>query len=119
MRFALAVAVLAVLGGASGGSAQEDVSGSWAMELIDPLGGVNKLALVLEQDGGTLMGQAGGRPLEGTVEGNVILMSYEVPDTQIGPMTLTFEGTIDGAEMEGVVTFGNIGAGGWTATRDD
>lgn len=119
MKRTLAVAVLVVLGGVPGGSAQEDVGGSWTLEIIDPLGGVNNLALVLEQDGNTLTGQAGGRPLEGTVEGNAILMSYDVPDTQIGPMTLTFEGTIDGAGMEGSVTFGNIGDGGWTATREE
>ena len=119
MKQAVAVAALVVLCGVLGTGAQEDVTGSWTMEIINPLGLTNTVALKLEQDGETLTGTAGPNQLEGTVEGSAITMSYEVPETQVGPMTLAFEGTIDGGSMEGSVTFGQFASGTWTAARDD
>ena len=119
MKRLVLAAVMLVLCGVPGNGAQEDVTGSWAMEIANPLGLINKVALVLEQDGETLTGMAGDTPLEGTVEGNEIIMSYDVPETQVGPMTLTFEGTVDGNSMEGAVAFGHIASGTWTAAREE
>jgi hypothetical protein len=119
MKRALLAALLVALCGAFSGSAQEGVTGSWAMEITNPLGLINKVALVLEQDGEALTGMAGDTPLEGSVEGNDIIMSYDVPETQVGPMTLTFEGTVDGSSMEGAVTFGHFASGTWTAAKEE
>lgn len=119
MKRTVLAAVLAVLCGALSGNAQGDVTGNWAMEITNPLGIVNEVALVLEQDGEALTGMADDTPLKGSVEGDEILMSYDVPETQVGPMTLTFDGTIDGSSMEGSVTFGQYASGTWTAARED
>lgn len=119
MKRALIAALLVAFCGAPGVSAQENVSGSWAMEITNPLGLINKVPLMLEQDGETLSGKAGDTPLEGTVEGNDITIFYDVPETQVGPMTLSFEGTVDGGTMEGSVTFGQFASGTWTAAKDD
>ena len=119
MKRALTLALLLAVCGVLGGSAQADVTGSWVLEITDPFGSASDIPLTLEQDGGTLAGMAGDRPLEGTVEGSGITMSYEVPDTQVGPMTLEFEGKIDGAGMEGTVLFGQFASGTWTAAREE
>ena len=119
MRHAVAVAVFVAVCGVLGGSAQEDVTGSWAMEITNPLGFTNDVPLTLEQDGETITGTAGDTPLKGVIEGGDITMSYDVPETQVGPMTLTFEGTVDGASMEGTVTFGHFASGTWTAAREE
>ncbi len=119
MKRVLLTALLVALCGGLSGSAQEGVTGSWAMEITNPLGLINKVALVLEQDGETLSGMAGDTPVEGTLDGSDITMSYDVPETQVGPMTLIFEGTVDGSNMEGAVTFGHFASGTWTAAKDE
>ncbi|MCE2543089.1 MAG: hypothetical protein J4F30_06610 [Acidobacteria bacterium] len=119
MKRVLLAAVMSVMCGVLSGSAQEDVTGSWAMEITNPLGLTNKVALVLEQDGETVTGMAGDTPLEGSVDGGDIVMAYDVPETQVGPMTLTFEGTVDGSSMEGAVTFGHFASGTWTAAKEE
>jgi hypothetical protein len=119
MKWAVTVAALVTVWGVSGAMAQEDATGSWAMEITNPLGLTNDVALTLEQDGESLTGKAGDTPLRGTVEGSAITMAYDVPETQVGPMTLTFEGTIDGASMEGTVTFGHFASGTWTAAKEE
>ena len=119
MKRTVTLAVLLAVCGVLGSSAQEDVTGSWAMEITNPLGFTSDVPLTLEQDGETLTGMAGDTPLKGMVEGGEITMSYDVPETQVGPMTLTFEGKIDGAGMEGTVTFGQFASGTWTAAREE
>ena len=119
MKQAMAVAVIVAVCGVLGGSAQEDITGSWAMEITNPLGFTNDVPLTLEQDGEEITGKAGDTPLKGVIEGGDITMSYDVPETQVGPMTLTFEGKVDGASMEGTVTFGHFASGTWTAAREE
>ena len=119
MKRALTVAALVAACSIPGLGAQEEVSGSWAMVITNPLGLTNDVPLTLEQDGEELTGSAGDTPLRGTVEGNAITMAYDVPETQVGPMTLTFEGTVDGDSMEGAVTFGHFASGTWTAAREE
>ena len=116
---ALTAAVLVALCGVAGAGAQADVAGSWALEMTDPLGQVHRQALEIEQDGETLTGRVDGRRMEGRVHGDEITMSYEVPDTEVGPMTIAFDGTVDGSRMEGSVSFGYVGGGAWTAARED
>ncbi len=116
---ALTIAILVTLCGVAGAGAQVDVAGSWALEMTDPLGQAHRQALVLEQNDETLTGSVDGRRVEGKVAGDEITMSYEVPDTQVGPMTITFDGTVDGSRMEGTVSFGFVGGGAWTAAKED
>lgn len=113
------IVVLAASFGALGGSAQDNVSGSWGMVIDHPVGRSDKVMLTLQQDGETLTGRADDMPLTGTVEGNEIRFSYDVPATEVGPLTLTFEGTIDGPRMEGSATFGQMADGAWVAERED
>ena len=116
---ALTIAILVALCGVAGAGAQADVAGSWALEMTDPLGAVHRQALELEQDGETLTGSVDGRRVEGKVDRDAITMSYEVPDTQVGPMTITFDGTVAGSRMEGTVSFGYVGGGAWTAAKEN
>ena len=115
----LTVVTLVVLCGAAGAGMQNDITGSWALDMTDPLGEVHRQALVLEQDGAALTGTADGALVKGTIEGNEITMSYDVPDTQVGPVTITFDGTVDGSRMEGSVSFGYVGSGTWTAAKEE
>ena len=97
--------------------AQADVGGSWTLTISDPLGMNNEVPLTLEQDGATLTGQAGESPLEGTVDGDRITMSYEVDSAQVGLLRLAFSGRIDGSNMSGSVAFGRYASGSWTAVK--
>ena len=101
--------------------AQTDVSGTWTITM-DAGQGANDAPLVLEQDGDTLTGMFGdadaGAPVEGTVSGSEISMTTEIDAPQVGAMTLTFTGTIEGDGMKGSVDFGGFMQGTWSAAKN-
>ena len=76
--------------------AEQDVTGSWAMEIHDPLRITNRVPLELKQDGENLTGKASDTPL-----------------------TLFFEDTVGALHMEGSVVFGRYASGTWTATKQE
>ena len=57
-------------------------------------------------------------PLEGTIAGSEITFTSEIEAPQVGPMTLTFTGMVDGTDMKGTVDFGGFASGSWTATKN-
>ena len=111
------VAVLITLGGGLVAIAQTDVSGSWTLTITSDQGS-NPSPLMLEQEGEMLMGTAGEAPVKGTITGNEITMTYEIDAPQIGALTLTFTGMVDGSDMKGTVDFGGFASGSWTAVKN-
>lgn len=61
MRFALALLLAAI-----SAQAQTDLSGAWAITVVD-FGRPDTMRMVLKQDGEQLTGTVGNQPLEGTV----------------------------------------------------
>ena len=76
--------------------------------------------LSLKADGGTLTGSqmADGSTAEifdGTVNGNQLSWKVSISDPM--PLTLEFNGTVDGDEVTGSVTLGNFGSSSFSGTR--
>jgi hypothetical protein len=77
--------------------------------------------LSLKADGGTLTGSqmADGSTAEifdGTVNGNQLSWKVSISDPM--PLTLEFNGTVDGDEVTGSVTLGNFGSSSFSGTRN-
>ena len=109
--------VLIALGGGLVAIAQTDVSGSWTLTITSDQGS-NPSPLMLEQEGEMLTGKAGEAPVKGTITGNDITMTYDIDAPQIGALTLTFTGMVDGSDMKGTVDFGGFASGSWTAVKN-
>ena len=121
MLRALVVSVLITLSGGLLAIAQTDVSGAWTLT-IDAGQGANDAPMVLEQDGDMLKGTFGTAetetPVEGTITANDITLTVDIDAPQVGPMTLSFSGMVDGSNMKGTVDFGAFATGNWTAVKD-
>ena len=121
MLRSFAVAVLVTLCGGLLAIAQTEVSGAWTLT-IDAGQGANDAPMVLEQDGDMLKGTFGTAeaegPVEGTITGSDITLTVEIDAPQVGPMTLSFTGMVDGSNMKGTVDFGGFATGNWTAVKD-
>ncbi len=111
------VAVLITLGGGLLAIAQTDVSGSWTLTITSDQG-ANPSPMMIEQEGDMLKGTIGEAPLEGSITGSDIKLSYEIDAPQIGPLTLSLTGMVDGSDMKGTVDFGGFASGSWTAVKD-
>ena len=96
-----------------------DVTGSWAMTVESPMGTGNP-SFNLEQKGeavtGTYKGQLGEAKVNGTVKGNDITLNYSI-DAQGQSLTITYKGTVDGNNMTGKVSFGEMGEGSFKGTK--
>jgi hypothetical protein len=82
--------------------------------------GERQATLSVKTDGSTLKGSqmADGNSVEifdGTVDGNAI--SWKVSITDPMPMTLEFNGTINGDQVSGSVTLGAFGSSSFSGTR--
>jgi len=83
--------------------------------------GERRATLSLKADGGTLIGSqmADGNTAEifdGTVNGNRLCWKVSISDPM--PLTLEFNGTVDGDEVTGSVTLGNFGSSSFSGTRN-
>jgi hypothetical protein len=119
LAFALAWGVLLALGG-SVLAAEEPakVAGSWELTFEGPRG-TRTQTLTIQQDGskikGTLTGQRGESPLEGSVDGNKI--SFTVTrETPNGTFTIEYNGTVEGDSMKGTM-HNQMFDGQWSAKR--
>jgi hypothetical protein len=119
LAFALAWGLLLALGG-SVLAAEEPakVAGSWELTFEGPRG-TRAQTLVIQQDGskikGTLTGQRGEAPLEGSVDGNKI--SFTVTrETPNGTFTIEYNGTVEGDSMKGTM-HSQMFDGQWSAKR--
>jgi hypothetical protein len=93
--------------------------GNWNLVVSTPMG--ERLAtLSVKTEGGALKGSqmADGNSTEifdGTVSGNAV--SWKVAITDPMPMTLEFNGTVNGDELSGSVTLGAFGNSSFSGTR--
>ena len=86
--------------------------GNWNLVVSTPMG-ERRATLSLKADGGTLTGSqmADGNTAEifdGTVNGDQLSWKVSISDPM--PLTLEFNGTVDGDEVTGSVTLGNFGS---------
>ena len=93
--------------------------GNWNLIIATPMG-ERPTTLAVRTDGGALKGSqmADGNStdiFDGTVDGNVL--SWKVSITDPMPMTLEFNGTIDGDKLDGSVTMGVFGSASFSGTR--
>jgi len=119
LSLALACVGLAAWGGrARAADEPAKVDGAWDLSAESPRGTMTQ-TLTIQQDGatikGTLKGQRGEAPLQGTVTGNKI--SFTVTrDTPNGTFTIEYTGTVDGDSMTGT-SHSERFDGKWTAKR--
>jgi hypothetical protein len=94
------------------------VAGPWEMTSEGRQGPMTQ-TLTFEQDGeklkGTVKGQRGEAPLEGTIKGKDIKFSVKRTGPQ-GEMVIEYTGTVDGDAMKGTVQ-SPMGSRDWTAKR--
>jgi hypothetical protein len=93
--------------------------GTWNLTMNTPMG-ERRSTLTLSTAGGTLTGkqEAEGNTTdiaEGTVNGNDV--SWQVSITNPMPLTLTFNGTVDGNTMNGTADTGMFGSFPFEGTR--
>lgn len=94
------------------------VDGKWNIVIKTPMGDQNG-ALTLKQDGdaltGAMDGASGNAPIEnGKVEGEKL--SWHAKVTTPMPITLEFEGTIEGDAISGNVKLGAFGTSTFSGT---
>ena len=94
----------------------QDVSGTWRA-VVQLTAGSGEPTFVFAQEGdqitGAYTGTFGGTELTGTVTGETIEFSFELPMAG----TATYTGTISGDTMEGTCDYGPVGGGTWEAER--
>jgi hypothetical protein len=95
------------------------VDGNWQLVVSTPMG-ERRATLSLKADGGTLTGSqmADGNTAEifdGTVNGNQLSWKVSISDPM--PLTLEFNGIVDGDGVSGSVTLGNFGSSSFSGTR--
>jgi hypothetical protein len=93
--------------------------GNWNLVVETPTG-ERRATLSLKADGGTLTGSqmADGNMAEifdGILNGNQLSWKVSISDPM--PLTLEFNGTVDGDEVTGSVTLGNFGSSSFSGTR--
>ena len=93
--------------------------GNWNLVVSTPMG-ERRATLSATTDGSTLKGSqiADGNSVEifdGMVNGNEL--SWKVSITEPMPMTLEFNGTVNGDELIGSVTSGAFGSSSFSGTR--
>ncbi len=94
------------------------VGGTWEMSMQGRQGTMTQ-TLTIDQSGnkfkGTLKGQRGETPIEGTVDGNKISFTVE-RETPNGKFTMNYTGTVDGDNIKGTVKMGENDRE-WTAKK--
>lgn len=95
-----------------------DVAGTWEMTAEGPQGTISQ-TLTIQQDGtkikGTIKGQRGEAPFEGTAEGNTLNFTVK-RDTPNGEFRIEYSGTVEGDSIKGTMKTPR-GERPWTAKR--
>ncbi len=95
------------------------VAGQWDLRLDFVHGSANHV-LMLEQDGGKLMGTHQGEfasgELSGSVAANTVRFQSSLP-TDGTRVSFQFSGTAEGGKMQGTVALGEYGEARWTAEK--
>ena len=95
------------------------VDGNWNLVMTTPMG-ERKASLSVKSAGGTLTGTQGAEGnsteiFEGTVSGDDV--AWKVSITNPMPLTLTFNGTVDGNSLNGTADTGMFGSFPFEGTR--
>ncbi|HXA68175.1 MAG TPA: hypothetical protein VNV82_23635 [Bryobacteraceae bacterium] len=93
-----------------------DISGTWSAAVrLDA--GSGTATFVFKQAGdaltGTYSGTLGTAEVKGTVKGNQVEWSFDNADAG----KISYKGTLEGATMKGMVEYGQLGAGTFTAEK--
>jgi L-seryl-tRNA(Ser) seleniumtransferase len=95
------------------------ISGQWDLHL-NFVHGAASHTLLLEQDGGKLVGTHQGEfasgDLNGTVAANTVRFQSSLP-TDGTRVSFQFSGTAEGGKMSGTVALGEYGEAKWTAEK--
>ena len=101
------------------GGSPASVAGQWDVHLDFIYGSANH-TVVLEQDGGKLVGTHRGEfaagDLAGTVAGNTVTFQSSLP-TQGTRVSFQFTGTVADGKISGTAALGEYGEARWTAER--
>ncbi len=95
-----------------------DISGTWEFT-VETAQGNGSPTFEFKQDGeklsGTYSGMFGKAPISGTVKGDVVEFTFEVPNLD---GKIHYKGTLEGAtRMKGEVEYGDVGTGTFTAKK--
>jgi Aminotransferase class-V len=97
-----------------------DLTGQWDVR-IEYAAGSSRHALHLVQKEGHLSGSHQGdfvsRDLTGSIEGDLIKVSSDYPESNGDALSYTFSGQVKGEGMSGTLDLGEYRAARWTATR--
>jgi hypothetical protein len=95
------------------------VAGEWDLTITSPQGS-NTTRAVLKQEGdkitGVFKGQRGELPLQGSVTGKEIKVTFTVR-FQDNDLPITLKGNVDGDTMKGTADFGGFAEGEWSGKR--
>jgi hypothetical protein len=95
-------------------------AGNWDVALNTP-GGVRNFKANFIIDGekltGTLKGERGELPIQGTVKGNEVKFSYTVKYMD-NDLVITMTGNVDGDAIKGTADFGGFAQDEWNAKRE-
>ncbi len=117
----LAFVVLGGLGllAAPLGARAVDVTGDWAITVSTDQGPISA-TLTIKVDGekltGTITGDVGTIPIEGTAKEGDISFSFYYP-TGNGDIPVTMTGKVDGDTVKGTYDAGTEGSGDWSGSR--
>jgi imidazolonepropionase-like amidohydrolase len=108
-------------GGRGAGGAPAQMAGTWALALTSPQG-QNDATLTITQSGdtftGTLTSQMGSVPVaDGRIDGSNVSWTITTPMGGGQPITITFDGQVEGSRMTGRASMGQMGNMTFTAER--
>jgi hypothetical protein len=104
---------------AQSGTRSSNAAGDWEVALNTP-GGVRNLKVTFKIDGekltGSIKGERGDLPIEGSAKGKEVKFSYTVKymDTDL---LITMTGDLEGDTIKGAVDFGGFAQDEWSAKR--
>jgi len=109
----------AVLALASTTALAADVTGTWTMT-VESQAGTGNPVFTLKQAGenvtGNYKGQLGEAPVTGTIKGNELALTYKL-DAQGVALEVKYTGTVDGNNVSGKVSLGELGEGTFKGTK--
>jgi len=94
-------------------------SGDWEITISAPTGTRTVQATIQQAEeklSGTLRGSRGELPLEGSIKGKEVKVTYTI-QFEGNPMVVTMTGDLDGDSIKGGADFGGLATGEWSAKR--
>jgi hypothetical protein len=104
---------------AQSGNGPTGAAGDWDVELNTP-GGVRNLKATFKIEGekltGSIKGERGDLPIEGSVKGKEVKFSYTIKYMD-NDLLITMSGNLEGDSIKGAVDFGGFAQDEWSAKR--